>query len=107
MKKKSFQFINDSIANSLLRRKSTELTDVELQRRTSDIELQRRTSDVIVTQDEKMQETSPNSIGNSKTKLTFSSVFEDHNAQHGINHVTSDVPYHMYNNGTLKGGQLQ
>ena len=98
VKKKSFQFINDSIANSFLRRKSTELTDIEIQR---------RTSDDIVAHNEKTQETSINSIGNSTTKVTFSSVFEDHNAQHGINHITLDVPYHMYNTGTLKGGQVQ
>ena len=97
----SFKFIikvNDSVANSFWRRKSIELADVEHQR---------GTSDVIVTHDEKTQETSLNSIGNSKTKVKFSSVFENHNAQHGMNHATLDVPYHMCNTGTLKGGQVQ
>ena len=94
----SFQFIikvNDSVANSFWRRKSTELADIEHQR---------RTSEVIVTYDERTQETSSNQVGNSKTKVTFSSVFENHNAQHD---VTLDVPYHMCNTGTLKGSQLQ
>ena len=95
----SFNFItrvSKSVANSVWRRKSKELAD-----------FQRRTSDVIVTHNENTQETSLNSIGNSKTKFTFSSVVVNHNAQHGINHVTLDVPYHMCNTGTeLNGDHL-
>ena len=94
MKKISFKFItrvSKSVANSVWRRKSKELTDLDFQR---------RTSDVIVTHNENTQETSLNSIGNSKTKFTFSSVVVNHNAQHGISHVTLDVPYHMCNTGT-------
>jgi len=94
VKKISFKFISKiskSVANSVWRRKKKELTDFQLQR---------RTSEVIVTHNENTQETSLNSIGNSKTKLTFSSVFVNHNAHHGVNHVTLDVPYHMCNTGT-------
>jgi len=83
----SFQLIikhNISLKNSFWRRKSAEPTDLELQR---------RTSDVILTHDEKTKEKSLNSIEKYKTKVIFSAKFENHNAQHEMDHVTLDVPY--------------
>jgi len=84
--------VNDSVANSFRRRKSAEPTDFELQR---------RTSDVIVTHDEKTQETSLNSMSylHPNTKVT---VFENHNAQHKMDHATLDVPYHICSAYTIK-----
>ena len=93
----SFQFIIDSVSKLFWRRKSTELKDFVLQR---------RTSDGIVTHDEKTQETSANLTANSQTKVTFSSVFENHYAQCEMNHVTLDVPYHMCNTGKQLNGDL-
>jgi len=82
--------VNHSVTNSFLRRESTELTDIGLQRRTSDF---------IVTHDEKTQKASFNSIANSETKVTFSSVFKNHYTEHKINHATLDVPC---NSDTIK-----
>ena len=73
--------VYDSVANSFLRRESTELTSIGLQR---------RALDVIVAHDEKTQETSLNST-NSKTKVTFSSVFENQYVEHETNHATLDM----------------
>ena len=75
--------VNDSVANSFWKRKSTQLANFELQR---------RTSNVILTQAEKTQETSDNSFANSKTKVTFSSMFKNHFTEHETNHATLDVP---------------
>ena len=71
---------NDSVANSFWKRKSTGL------------ELQRRTSNVILTQVEKTQETSLNSIANSKSEVKFSSMYKNHYTEHEMNHATLDVP---------------
>ena len=92
--------VNESVANTLWSRKSVELPDFELHR---------RISDVIVTHNEKTQETSLDSISNlyPETKVTFSTVFENHSAPYGIDQYTLNVPYHLCNTDTLNGVQLQ
>jgi len=90
VKKMSPKFINkvnDSVVNLLWRRESTEL------------KLQRRSSDVIVTHDEMTQKTSLNSADyeSSKTKVTFSVVFENQSTQHEMDHDTLDVSHHSCN----------
>ena len=75
--------VNDSVANSFWKRKNTELANIELQR---------RTSNVILTQVEKTQETSLNSIANSKSEVKFSSMYKNHYTEHEMNHATLDVP---------------
>ena len=76
--------VNDSVTNSFLRRESTELTDIGLQRRTSDV--------IATHDDEKTQKASVNSITNAETKVTFFCVFENHYTEHEINHARLDVP---------------
>ncbi|XP_065916307.1 gamma-aminobutyric acid type B receptor subunit 2-like isoform X2 [Dysidea avara] len=101
VKKMPFQFIikvNESVVNTFLKRKSVKTADFELE--------ERRSSDVYVTHDEKTLETSLNSISNfhSETKVTFSTVSENHN---GIEQDAVDVPYHLCDNDTLNDIQLQ
>jgi len=104
VKKISVKFIyklNESLESAFWRRKSTESTDFEVQRRASDDIF----SDNIVTYDEKTGETSLDSMSNlhSNSKVT---VFENHNAQYEMDCVTLDLPYHLCNTDT-NGGQLQ
>ncbi|XP_065916310.1 gamma-aminobutyric acid type B receptor subunit 2-like isoform X2 [Dysidea avara] len=101
--KKMPQFINkvnESVANTFWSRKSVELPDFDFHR---------RSSDAIATHNEKTQETSLNSISNlyPETKVTFSTVFENHSAPYGIDQNTLNVPYHLCDTDTLNGVQLQ